>query len=197
MSKGPRQSGAAASVFSLLSSRRASVLLLSSPCSNFASQVLYFWTVIYLQLSASIPGSDLVHFTLEKNWSVLLGLKNWLPFKTARTVGTLPRHSGKWHSKLLHCYCCPCPGCPVISLMKALISSLSLRCFTLALTFYGGVCATLPRTLWARLPLTAISPMDLVKLPGWAMAGRRWHAGLSGTVLVPSFLGATRSQVPP
>lgn len=58
--------------------------------------------------------------------------------------------------------------------MKAPISSFaSLCCFTLALTFYGGVCATLPRTLGTQLPLTAISPVDLVKLLGWAVAGSR------------------------
>ena len=63
--------------------------------------------------------------------------------------------------------------------MKALISSFaSLRCFTLALTFYGGVCATLPRTLGVQLPSTALSPVDLVKLPGWAMASSRLPDGV-------------------
>ena len=110
-------------------------------------------------------------------------------------MGTLPRRS----AALLLLALPRMPGNQLDEGSSFLICKSALLHF-LALTFYGGVCATLPRTLRAPSPSTAISPVDLVQRPGWAMACRppsHQYAGLSGTGLVPPFRGATCSRVPP
>lgn len=66
------------------------MLQLSSPCSDFfALQVLCFWTVVDLQLSASNPGCGLecVSCYKKKKRSVLLWLKNCLPFQSGWSGG--------------------------------------------------------------------------------------------------------------
>lgn len=84
---------------------------------------------------------------------MLLRLETWLAFKKGLSSGKAATVLWQVTQQSAASLPRPCPGCPAISLTKALISSsANLRCSTLARTFYWGVCATLPSTAGARLP---------------------------------------------